>query len=88
MAWRVEFIPAAAKELRKLDPQVARRIGEYLKEVVTRCNHPRERGKALTANLTGLWRYRVGDHRVICNIEDDRLVILVVRVPHRRDAYP
>jgi mRNA interferase RelE/StbE len=87
LAWRVEFIPAAAKELRKLDPQVARRITSYLDEVVIQCDDPRDRGKALTANLVGLWRYRVGDHRVICEIEDDRLLVLVVRVSHRCDVY-
>jgi mRNA interferase RelE/StbE len=48
---------------------------------------PRQRGKALTANLSGLWRYRVGDHRVICLIEDEQLVVLVVGVSHRREAY-
>ena len=48
---------------------------------------PRQRGKALTANLSGLWRYRVGDHRVICLIEDDRLVVLVVGLSHRSDVY-
>lgn len=87
MSWTVEFTPAAAKELRKLDRQTARRIGTYLQEVVSTCSHPRERGKGLTANRVGLWRYRVGDHRVICELEDDRLVVLVVRVAHRREAY-
>lgn len=87
MAWRVEFIPAAQRELGKLDRQVARRIGTYLQEVVTSCSDPRQRGKGLTANRTGLWRYRVGDYRVICEIQDGLLVVLVVRVSHRSEAY-
>ena len=80
MAWRIEFTPAAAKELRKLDRHVARRIGAYLQDLVVSCGDPRQRGKGLTANWAGLWRYRVGDHRVICQLEDDRLLVLVVRL--------
>ena len=87
MAWRIEFTPAAARELRKLDRQAARRIGVYLQDLLISCGDPRQRGKALTANWAGLWRYRVGDHRVICQLEDDRLLVLVVRVAHRAEAY-
>jgi mRNA interferase RelE/StbE len=87
LAWRVEVTPAAAKELRKLNRQVARRIGDYLQDLVCTCGDPRQRGKGLTANMAGLWRYRVGDHRVICQLEDDRLLVLVVRVAHRGEAY-
>jgi mRNA interferase RelE/StbE len=87
LAWRVELTPAAAREWRKLDRQAAQRIGAYLQEVVTSCSHPRERGTSLTANRVGLWRYRVGDYRVICELEDERLLVLVVRVAHRSEAY-
>lgn len=87
MAWRVELTAAAAREWRKLDRQAAQRIGAYLQEVVTSCSHPRERGTSLTANRVGLWRYRVGDYRVICELEDERLLVLVVRVAHRSEAY-
>ena len=87
LAWRIEVTPAAAKELRKLDRQVARRIGAYLQDLVVSCGDPRQRGKGLTANWAGLWRYRVGDHRVICQLEDDRLLVLVVRIVHRSEAY-
>jgi mRNA interferase RelE/StbE len=87
LGWRVEFTPAAAKQLRKLDRQNAGRIAAYLQEVVFNCSHPRERGKGLTANRSGLWRYRVGDYRVICEMEEDRLLVLVVRVAHRSQAY-
>jgi mRNA interferase RelE/StbE len=87
LAWRVEVTPAAAREWRKLDRQAAQRIGAYLQEVVTSCSHPRERGTSLTANRVGLWRYRVGDYRVIFELEDERLLVLVVRVAHRSEAY-
>ena len=67
--------------------QIARRIGAYLQDLVASCDDPRQRGKGLTANWAGLWRYRVGDHRVICQLEDDRLLVLVVRIAHRSEAY-
>jgi mRNA interferase RelE/StbE len=54
---------------------------------VDSCGDPQQRGKGLTANWAGLWRYRVGDHRVICQLEDDRLLVLVVRIAHRSEAY-
>jgi mRNA interferase RelE/StbE len=87
LAWRIEVTPAAARELRKLDRQVAQRIGAYLQDLVASCGNPRQRGKGLTANRVGLWRYRVGDYRVICHLEDDRLLVLVVRIGHRSDVY-
>lgn len=87
MAWRIEFTPAAAKQLRKLDRESARRIASVLQGLLTDCDDPRQRGKPLTANLAKLWRYRVGDHRVICQIEDARFLVLVVRVAHRSAAY-
>jgi mRNA interferase RelE/StbE len=83
LTWRIEFTPAAAKELRKPDRLVARRIGRYLQDLVASCGDPRQRGKGLTANQAGLWRYRVGDYRVICQLEEDRLLVLVVRIGHR-----
>lgn len=87
MACRIEVTPAAAKELLKLDREVARRIGAYLEDLVPTCGDPWQRGKHLAANWSGLWRYRVGDHRVICQLEDHRLLLLVVRIAQRREAY-
>lgn len=86
MAWKVEVSEAAVKTLRKLDKQVARRIKNELDEIA-QLDDPRSRGKALVGNLAGLWRYRVGDYRVVCDIEDGVLVILVVDVAHRREVY-
>lgn len=86
MAWRVEFTKAADRAMRKLDRQTAERVLSEIEEV-SRMEDPRSRGKALTGNLAGLWRYRVGDYRVVCDIEDGVLVILVVDVAHRREVY-
>lgn len=86
MAWDVRVSERAARALRKLDGQVARRVTAELREVAA-LDDPRSRGKALTGNLAGLWRYRVGDYRVVCSIEDEMLVVLVVDVAHRREVY-
>ena len=59
----------------------------YLSRLAQETEDPRQRGKGLTANLTGLWRYRVGDYRVICDIQDGELVVLVLQVAHRSQAY-
>lgn len=86
MAWRVEFSKAADKVLRKLDRSVAAKIIDELEDI-SKLDNPRSRGKALQHNLSGLWRYRVGDYRIICDIEDGVLVILVVDVEHRSRVY-
>ena len=80
MTWIVEFDERAAKELRKLDSEVQREIISYLRERIATEEDPRRFGKPLTKDLIGLWRYRVRDYRVICNIENSTLVVLVVRV--------
>jgi mRNA interferase RelE/StbE len=88
MAWRVELDPAAERELSKLDPQVARRILVFLHDRVASLGDPRSIGEALKgSNLDEFWKYRVGDYRVIANIEDDAVRILVVRIGHRRKVY-
>lgn len=86
MAWTIDVSEKAVRALRKMDRQTARRIRDELAEIAE-LEDPRSRGKALTGNLAGLWRYRVGDYRIICNIEDGVLVILVVDVAHRSKAY-
>lgn len=72
--------------VRKLDKGVAARVFDELDEIA-KLEDPRSRGKALTGNLAGVWRYRVGDYRILCDINDGRLVILVVDVAHRREVY-
>lgn len=82
----VEFDKGVEKVLSKLDKQTAKRITSKIREV-SQLDDPRLAGKALTGSLVGLWRYRVGDYRVICDIEDGVMVILVVDVAHRREVY-
>ena len=87
MAWKVEFVPAAAKELKKLGRAEAARIITTLETRIAALDDPRQLGSALTGKLDGLWRWRIGDYRVVARIEDERITILVVRVAHRREAY-
>jgi len=85
--WRVEFHRAAVSDLRKLGPDGERRVLRYLRERIASSNDPRRFGHALTGDRKGLWRYRVGDYRIVASIEDDRFVVLVVTVGHRRQVY-
>lgn len=86
MAWRIEIDKDVQRSMKKLDKQIARRIVAKLHEI-SQLEDPRSMGKALTGNLAGVWRYRVGDYRILCDINDGRLVILVVDVAHRREVY-
>ena len=87
MAWAIEVVPAAAKELRKLDRAVAARIIKTLETRIATLDDPRSIGSALVGEHAGYWRWRIGDYRVIARIEDERIVILVIRVAHRREVY-
>lgn len=87
MAWNLELSPRAQQQLDKLDKTAARRIAKFLYERVGRLNDPRQIGEPLQGTLIGLWRYRVGDFRIICTLEHDRLVVLVLRIGHRRQIY-
>ncbi|MDR2155084.1 MAG: type II toxin-antitoxin system RelE/ParE family toxin [Burkholderiaceae bacterium] len=88
MAWRVEFDPAAVRELDKIDPQTARRILAFLHGHVALLDDPRSMGEALKgAKLGTFWKYRVGDYRIIASIEDGALRILVVRIGNRKQVY-
>lgn len=87
MTWSVEFDEAAAKELRKFDRQVQQEILLYFRVSIATDEDPRRFGKPLSREQAGLWRYRVRNYRMICNIEDERLIILVLRVGHRKDIY-
>jgi mRNA interferase RelE/StbE len=87
LAWRIEFLPAAEKELAKLGRAEANRIIQTLKTRIAPLDDPRRLGSALSGQLGGLWRWRIGDYRVVARIEDERITILVVRVAHRREVY-
>ena len=88
MGRTIEFAESAAKQLRKLDSGVARRITSYLRQRVARANDPRSLGAALKGDELGqFWKYRVGDYRIIAEIHDQEIRILVVRLGHRREVY-
>jgi mRNA interferase RelE/StbE len=87
LAWTIDYADTAKTQLRKLDKQTARHILDYMDERVANLENPRSAGKALTGPLGGLWRYRVGDCRVICDIQDGALRVLVVQVGNRREVY-
>jgi mRNA interferase RelE/StbE len=87
LAWTIEYTHTARNQLRKLDKPTARRIVDYMDERIAGLEDPRSTGKALTGPMGGLWRYRVGDFRVICDIQDGVLRVLVVRIGSRREVY-
>ncbi len=88
MAWKIEVSAGADRELSKLDPQHTKRILDFLRDRVAKLDNPRSIGRALQGSRLGeFWKYRVGDFRVICKIEDDRVVVLVLRVGHRKEIY-
>ena len=78
MAWTIEYDPGALQDLKKLDRQIQREILDYLEDLVARAKDPRDFGKPLRASRFGLWRYRVRDYRIICELQERRLVVLVV----------
>ena len=77
----------ALKDLKKLDNSVSRVIYAWLKKNIDGCSDPRIHGKGLTANRSGQWRYRVGNYRIICKIEDDKVIVLVLTIGHRSVVY-
>lgn len=88
MAWKIEVSPFADRELAKLDPQHSRRILKFLNERIAKLDDPRSIGKAMQGSFLGdFWGYRVGDYRLICTIDDKRIVVLLLRVGHRRQIY-
>lgn len=87
MSWKVEWDDRAVRELRRIDRQQQRNIITYLRERIATDEDPRRFGRGLTGDKVGLWRYRVGDYRLICKIEDEAIIVLVLRVGHRSSIY-
>ena len=83
---KVILTDKAKKQLKKLDSSISKRILDYLEQLEL-IDDPRSRGKALTSNLAGLWRYRVGYYRILCRIHEDKLVITVIEIAHRSTIY-
>ena len=87
MRYHVEFTKSAYKSLSKLDKYTAKMLMNWISDKLDNSEDPRLYGKALSANPSGLWQYRVGDYRIITKIEDDKLIILIVSIGHRREIY-
>jgi mRNA interferase RelE/StbE len=87
MRYALEWSVAAGRQFRKLDTFTQRIIGNWLSEHVDGASDPRQHGKLLRGDKWGFWRYRIGQYRVICRIDDNALVVLAIRVGHRRDVY-
>jgi len=85
LVWKIEMTGEAEKELARIDKSAAKRIIRYLRERVS--VDPRASGKSLRGDLSGLWRYRVGDYRLICELFDEKVSVLVIRIGHRKDVY-
>lgn len=86
MAYEVAYTASSLKQLRKLDRPIARRVLDFMDEVAGLAN-PRSRGKGLVGDRAGIWRYRVGDYRILCDVDDGKLRILALEVGHRDQIY-
>ena len=87
MAWRVEFLPAADKTFGKLDRQHQRRIQKFTETRLTTDHDPRRLGEAYTGSLKGYWKYRIGDYRLVCEIQDQTQTVIVVAIGDRKEVY-
>lgn len=85
--WRLGFSKRADKQLGKLDPGVRKVIVAWLLKHIDGCDDPRAYGKGLKGDKGGIWRYRIGDYRVLCDISDEALTVIAIEVGHRRDVY-
>lgn len=87
MRYSIETTPRFDKQFKKLDRYTQKIILAWINKNLEGCDNPRSHGKGLTANRSGQWRYRIGDYRLICEIEDNRLVILALSIGHRKEVY-
>ncbi|MFZ3266751.1 MAG: type II toxin-antitoxin system RelE/ParE family toxin [Terriglobales bacterium] len=85
--WQIEISRTAEKQILGLDRTAQKKILEFLRERLHTSRNPRQFGKPLQGDKKGLWRYRVGDYRLICDIQDERITVLALRVGHRKEAY-
>lgn len=87
MTWRVDFLASAKRDLKNIDKRWQLAILDYLEDEIASLDNPRSRGKSLVGDKQGLWRYRVGDYRIICQIVDTELLILAIMIGHRKNVY-
>lgn len=85
--WKIEITRGAEKQIKKLDRTAHAAILRFLRERLQSAENPRQWGKPLHGEKGGLWRYRIGDYRLICDIQDEKITVLVLRVGHRKDVY-
>jgi mRNA interferase RelE/StbE len=87
LVWQVRLDKDAEKQLRRLDPQDQRRLIKFLRERIASSASPRLLGEALKGPLRTLWKYRIGDFRLICDLQDEKFVVLVIKIGNRKDVY-
>jgi mRNA interferase RelE/StbE len=87
LAWRIEITRTATKQITKLDHAARKSVLKFMRERLSQADNPRQWGRALQGEKRGLWRYRVGDYRLICDIQDEKITILVLELGHRKDVY-
>jgi len=87
LAWTIDYVRSAEKQLGRIDRSWQRRILDYMDTNIATLTDPRDRGKALVGDQSGFWRYRDGDYRIICSIDEADRVVLVLKIGHRRDVY-
>ncbi len=87
MKYKVEYTQQAIKQLKKFDKHTVALIYGWISKNLVDCENPRQQGKALTANHSGKWHYRIGDYRIIADIKDEKITILILNVGHRREIY-
>lgn len=85
--YKVEYTPKAVRQLAKLDKNTRKLIYAWIDKNLQNCENPRQHGKGLTANRSGQWMYRVGDYRLVADIQDDRVIILMLNIGHRKYVY-
>lgn len=87
MTWKIKLLPNTERQLEKLDRQTQKKVLSFLYKRILPSNNPRQFGKALTGRLNGYWSYRVGDYRILADIQDHQLTIVAVSIDHRRQVY-
>lgn len=87
MIYKIEYTDRAKKQIKKLDRQVQALIKGWIDKNLVGTSNPRQHGKGLTANRSGQWRYRVGNYRILADIQDDKVIVLVIEIGHRKDIY-
>jgi len=87
MMYKVEYTKTAVKQLEKMDKKIATFIIAYIEEKLVGCSDPRLYGKALQGNLRDKWRYRVGEYRILAKIKDEKVLITIIELGHRKDIY-